>query len=52
MDVSVVYISVKNVTGVLLGIALNLFITVILWSQAWWRMPLIPALGRQRQADF
>ena len=20
--------------------------------QAWWRMPLIPALGRQRQADF
>jgi hypothetical protein len=21
-------------------------------SWAWWRMPLIPALGRQRQADF
>jgi hypothetical protein len=21
-------------------------------SQAWWRMPLIPALGRQRQLDF
>jgi hypothetical protein len=21
-------------------------------SQAWWRRPLIPALGRQRQADF
>jgi hypothetical protein len=21
-------------------------------SQAWWRMPLIPALGRQRQANF
>jgi hypothetical protein len=20
--------------------------------RAWWRMPLIPALGRQRQADF
>jgi hypothetical protein len=23
------------------------------WSPgSWWRMPLIPALGRQRQADF
>jgi hypothetical protein len=21
-------------------------------SWAWWRMPLIPALGRQKQADF
>jgi len=21
-------------------------------SQAWWHMPLIPALGRQRQVDF
>jgi hypothetical protein len=21
-------------------------------SQAWWRTPLIPALGRQKQADF
>jgi hypothetical protein len=21
-------------------------------SQAWWLMPLIPALGRQRQVDF
>jgi hypothetical protein len=21
-------------------------------SRAWWLMPLIPALGRQRQADF
>jgi hypothetical protein len=21
-------------------------------SWAWWRTPLIPALGRQRQADF
>jgi hypothetical protein len=24
----------------------------IYFSQAWWRMPLIPALGRQRQVDF
>jgi hypothetical protein len=21
-------------------------------ARQWWRMPLIPALGRQRQADF
>jgi hypothetical protein len=24
----------------------------ILNSQQWWRTPLIPELGRQRQADF
>lgn len=30
MNVSVLYISVKNVTGVLLGIALSLFMIVIL----------------------
>ena len=23
-----------------------------IWIQQWWRTPLIPALGRQRQADF
>jgi hypothetical protein len=23
-----------------------------LWAGQWWRMPLIPALGRQRQVDF
>jgi hypothetical protein len=22
------------------------------WAEQWWRMPSIPALGRQRQADF
>jgi hypothetical protein len=25
---------------------------MIFFSRAWWRTPLIPALGRQRQADF
>jgi hypothetical protein len=25
---------------------------VLTASRAWWRTPLIPALGRQRQADF
>jgi hypothetical protein len=25
---------------------------IVYHSQAWWRTPLIPALGRQRQADF
>jgi hypothetical protein len=23
-----------------------------LFARQWWRMPLIPALGKQRQADF
>jgi hypothetical protein len=27
-------------------------IKMIFFSRAWWRTPLIPALGRQRQADF
>jgi hypothetical protein len=25
---------------------------ILALSQAWWHTPLIPALGRQRQADF
>jgi hypothetical protein len=29
-----------------------LFSKKILSARQWWRMPLIPALGRQRQADF
>jgi hypothetical protein len=28
------------------------FIQEILVGQVWWRTTLIPALGRQRQADF
>jgi hypothetical protein len=28
------------------------WLEVVTGSWAWWRMPLIPALGRQRQADF
>jgi hypothetical protein len=29
-----------------------LFLKIIKMSRAWWCTPLIPALGRQRQADF
>jgi hypothetical protein len=28
------------------------FIKETIGSRAWWRTPLIPALGKQRQADF
>jgi hypothetical protein len=31
---------------------INNFLKEIQESRVWWRMPLIPALGRQRQADF
>jgi hypothetical protein len=30
---------------------INESLKIIIAGQ-WWRMPLIPALGRQRQADF
>jgi hypothetical protein len=30
----------------------QLLIKKMPYSRAWWRTPLIPALGRQRQADF
>jgi hypothetical protein len=30
----------------------NCFIKVLSRAEQWWRMPLIPALGRQRQVDF
>jgi len=28
------------------------WLILITYSQMWWCMPLIPALGRQRQVDF
>jgi hypothetical protein len=28
------------------------FVQLILFPGQWWCMPLIPAFGRQRQADF
>jgi hypothetical protein len=30
----------------------GILIEIKLLSRVWWLMPLIPALGRQRQADF
>jgi hypothetical protein len=27
-------------------------LTIKIWAGWWWRTPLIPALGRQRLADF
>jgi hypothetical protein len=30
----------------------NEFKMTVVLSQAWWHMPLIPALGRQRQENF
>jgi hypothetical protein len=30
----------------------NGFLNFIIIAGQWWHMPLIPALGRQRQADF
>jgi hypothetical protein len=30
----------------------NKLIKIYFICRLWWRMPLIPALGRQRQADF
>jgi hypothetical protein len=35
-----------------LSIPFSIIYKRMLLSQAWWRTPLIPALGRQRQADF
>jgi hypothetical protein len=31
---------------------LSIAVIKIITSRAWWRMPLIPELGKQRQADF
>jgi hypothetical protein len=47
----------QPVVGMCVSVHVNVHIVVsfhfkIHLSQAWWRTPLIPALGRQRQADF
>jgi hypothetical protein len=33
-------------------VILKFYIKILFKAGWWWRMPLIPALGRQRQADF
>jgi hypothetical protein len=47
------------ITNILLYSSVDLLIfqsfkllKIYLFCRAWWRTPLIPALGRQRQADF
>jgi hypothetical protein len=42
------FLAVRKWSWFLIG---NIFFKKSL-NQAWWRTPLIPALGRQRQADF
>jgi hypothetical protein len=49
------WLALSGFTDLLISLArdpwsINLRIFIL--SQAWWRTPLIPALGRQRQADF
>jgi hypothetical protein len=43
-------IQVCRFKSLLLPFVLNFI--VVLDAMQWWRVPLIPALGRQRQADF
>jgi hypothetical protein len=42
----------KNLPITLLDDMIKAKIRIMYTSQAWWHMPLIPALRRQRQADF
>ena len=42
----------KNLPITLLDDMIKAKIRIMCTSQAWWHMPLIPALRRQRQADF
>jgi hypothetical protein len=47
-DDVIIYISVLDIICTIVALLLK----NIVLSGRWWYMPLIPALGRQRQADF
>jgi hypothetical protein len=46
------YCGQQSQLGYTLRLCLNSKTKTLTKSQAWWRTPSIPALGRQRQADF
>jgi hypothetical protein len=45
-------IRIHYVREILFSIRVGVITRMVVYSWAWWHMPLIPALRRQRQADF
>jgi hypothetical protein len=46
------YIQTKQPYTIIIVMIIIIIIIIINTSWTWWCMPLIPAFGRQRQADF